>query len=198
MNQLHIVTVGISLLTNYAKAKNLTPNTALKQSKQLRAFLKADPRTASAEINSLDSRVGLLKKVPKGLGVSLVYSATAGNESVLTARLIASFLKQQGISVVELKLKDIAAPANPATDPKEAARLAQQGLLELREKVRRHVERMKQRFPDLTVQFNVTGGYKAETAVLYELACALGIPVYYLHETYKIDITLPELGPVPF
>jgi putative CRISPR-associated protein (TIGR02619 family) len=41
------------------------------------------------------------------------------------------------------------------------------------------------------IQFNATGGYKAEVAVLYELGRALRIPVYYLHETYKVAITLP-------
>jgi len=35
MNQLHIVTVGISLLTNYAKASNLTLDKVFPHHKQL-------------------------------------------------------------------------------------------------------------------------------------------------------------------
>lgn len=42
-----------------------------------------------------------------------------------------------------------------------------------------------------------TGGYKAETAILYGLGCGLGIRVYYLHETYRVPIALPFCA-VPF
>ena len=88
MNQLHIVTVGISLLTNYAKANNLPLENVLRHHRQLAEFIKADPCAACSEINSLDARTGLLRKKNKGLAVTLVYSATAGQESRLTARLI--------------------------------------------------------------------------------------------------------------
>ena len=50
---------------------------------------------------------------------------------------------------------------------------------------------MKQQHPDLEIALNATGGYKAETAILYRLGCELGLPVYYLHETYRVAITLP-------
>ncbi|MBM3838180.1 MAG: hypothetical protein FJ398_09475, partial [Verrucomicrobia bacterium] len=113
MTQLHIVTVGISLLTNYAKASNLPLEKVLQQHKQLAEFLKADPRAACSEINSLAARTGFLRRRTTGLAVSLVYSATAGRESHLTARLIGNFLKQHGVEVAELKLKDIGVPANP-------------------------------------------------------------------------------------
>lgn len=43
----------------------------------------------------------------------------------------------------------------------------------------------------------LTGGYKAETAILSGLGCALGLRVYYLHETYCVPITLPVCA-VPF
>ena len=55
MNQLHIVTVGISLLTNYAKANNLPLEKVLRHHRQLAEFIKADPRAACSEINSLDA-----------------------------------------------------------------------------------------------------------------------------------------------
>jgi putative CRISPR-associated protein (TIGR02619 family) len=191
MTSLHIITVGISLLTNYAKTNNLPLEKVLRRHKQLRDFLKAEPRGSCSEINSLDARTGFLGKKTKGLAVTLVYAATAGRESSLTARLIGKFLKLRGVEVAEIKLPDIGIPANPQADPAEAARVAEAGLIRLYDKLEAHVKKMQAQHPDLEIAFNATGGYKAEAAVLYALGCALGIPVYYLHETYRVPITIP-------
>lgn len=191
MNSLHIVTVGISLLTNYAKQNNLPIESVLRRPRQVAEFLKANPRAACSEVNSLDARTGLLRKKNKGLAVSLVYSATAGQESRLVARLLGRFLKLRGVEVTEIKLGDIAVPANPAADPAEAARLAEAGLIRLYDKLEAHVRKLRERHPNLEIAFNATGGYKAEIAILYGLGCELGVPVYYLHETYRAPITLP-------
>ena len=197
MTQLHLVTVGISLLTNCAKANNLPLENTLRRPKQLAEFLKADPRAACSEINSLDAYTGFLRKKNKGLAVTLVYSATAGKESQLAARLIGNFLKQRGVEVAEIKLKDIGVPANPQAHPAEAARLAEAGLMRLYDKLEAHVQKLRRQHPDLEIALNATGGYKAETAILYGLGCELGLPVYYLHETYRVPITLPVCT-VPF
>ena len=197
MTQLHIITVGISLLTNFAKANGLPLESVLRRPKRLMEFLKADPRNACSEINSFDARTGLLRKKNKGLAASLVYSATAGQESRLAARLIGNFLKLRGVEVAEIKLKDIGVPANPRADRAEAARLAEAGLMRLYEKLEAHVRKMRQLHPDLEIALNATGGYKAEAAILYGLGCELGLPVYYLHETYRVPITLPVCA-VPF
>lgn len=197
MTQLHIATVGISLLANYAKASNLPLAKVLRLHKQLAEFLKANPRTACAEINSLAARTGLLRKQNKGLAVTLVYAATGRRDSQLTTRLIGNFLKQRGIEVAEIKLKDIGVPANPQAHPAEAARLAKAGLMRLYDKLAAHVRKMRQLHPGLEIALNATGGYKAETAIAYALGCQLGIPVYYLHETYQVPITLPVCA-IPF
>lgn len=197
MKQLHIITVGISLLTNYAKAGNVPLEKVLRRHKQLAEFLKADPRAACSEINSLDAHIGFLRRKTKGLAVSLVSSATAGRESQLTARLIGNFLKQRGIEIAEIKLKDIGVPATVQADSTEAARLAEAGLIRLNDKLEAHVHKLRKLHPRLEIAFNATGGYKAETAILYGLGCELGIPVYYLHESYRVPITLPVCA-VPF
>ena len=88
-------------------------------------------------------------------------------------------------------------PANALAEPGEAARLAEAGLIRLYDKLQAHVEKLRRQHPDLEVALNVTGGFKAETAIIYSLGCDLGIPVYYLHETYKVPITLPVCA-VPF
>ena len=129
--------------------------------------------------------------------MTLVYSATARKESQLTARLIGNFLKQRGIEVAEIKLKDIEMPANPQAHPADAARLAEAGLMRLYDKLEAHVNKMRELHQEVEITLNATGGYKAETAILYGLGCELGLPVYYLHETYRVPITLPVCA-VPF
>ncbi len=197
MTQLHIVTVGISLLTNFAKAAHLPLDKARRCHKQLAAFLEADPCEASSEINSLDARTGFLRKKQKNLGVSLVYAATANREGQLTARLIGNFLKRRGVEVAEIKLKDIGVPASAQADRHDAARLAQGGLIRLYDTIEAHIGKLRKLHPQLEIALNATGGYKAETAILYSLGCNLGLRVYYMHETYRVPITLPVCG-VPF
>ncbi len=126
-----------------------------------------------------------------------MYAATAGNESRLTARLIGNFLKAGGVTVTEIKLPDIGVPANPQADPVQAARLAEGGLMRLYDKLKAHIEKLRKQQPDLRIECNATGGFKPETAILYSLGCNLGIPTYYLYETYRIPITLPVCD-IPF
>jgi putative CRISPR-associated protein (TIGR02619 family) len=75
--------------------------------------------------------------------------------------------------------------------------LAEAGLIRLHDRLEEHVRKLCALHPDLTIEINATGGYKAETAILYGLGCELGIPVYYLHESYRVPITLPICS-VPF
>jgi putative CRISPR-associated protein (TIGR02619 family) len=194
MTSLHIVTVGISLLTNYARARDLPLDKARRRHKQLAEFLKSDPRAACSEVNSLDARTGFLGKSVPGLAATLVYTATAGAEGRLAARIIGNFLKQRGLEVAEVKLKDMGVPANPQADAEEAARLAADGLIELYDKLEAHVAKMRRLHPGLEIAFNATGGFKAEAAVVYSLGCKLGLRVYYLHETYRVPITIPVCG----
>jgi hypothetical protein len=56
----HLLTVGISLLTNFAKTRGLAADEAARHHRAIADFLEADRRKACAEINSLDSRTGLL------------------------------------------------------------------------------------------------------------------------------------------
>jgi len=189
MNERHVITVGISLLTNFERAKNVERSRAIRQSKALDAFLAADPRAASAEINALIGRLGGLTKVGKGLCASLVYTQTAEGKAAVGA--LKRFLKKRGVAVSEIKLQSIELPAASKAEPGTVIRMAEDGLRQLREKVGIHVEKMRANDPNTKFFFNVTGGYKAEIAVLYALGRSMEIPVYYLHESYKSVIELP-------
>ena len=92
----HILPVGISLLTNFARERNLPVNEAAKRNKAIAEFLRADPRKASAEINSLDSRTRFLSRANPDLAVTLVFTTTGLGKSAK------SFLEK------ELKFRNVA------------------------------------------------------------------------------------------
>ncbi|MCS7012021.1 MAG: putative CRISPR-associated protein [Chloroherpetonaceae bacterium] len=193
MTEHHIVTVGISLLTNYEREHKTTRDETIKRHHQLIDFMERDPVRASAELNSLNSKTQFLelKDIKEHFGVSLIYTDTI--EGKFATNMLRTFLERKGFAPIEVKLKNIALPKTPETreEMKEAQRLANEGLKELQEKVTEHVEKLRNNMPALRIYFNVTGGYKAQVAVLYGLGKKLSIPVYYMHEEYKVAIELP-------
>jgi putative CRISPR-associated protein (TIGR02619 family) len=189
LKELHIVTVGISLLTNFAKAKGLGMDAALKRHPQLGEFLERDPAAASAELNALHARTGILDRPRPGLGVAMVFTNT--REGKVIAGLLKRFMLKRHIAVTLLELDAIHLPSTKAPDPAFVQELVTKGLTSLRQRVEEHVSRMRMQNPGLRVEFNVTGGFKAEVAVLYKLGRTLRLPVYYLHETFKTAIELP-------
>jgi putative CRISPR-associated protein (TIGR02619 family) len=185
MSQHHILTVGISLLTNFARERNLAIDEAAKHHPDIAAGLRLNPRLACAEINSLASRTGFLDKPGCDLAVTLAFTATGHGK--LCASLIEKELKRRKVAVHRLPVRGVDAPARNYT-PEFAARECAAALADLRQRVCSHIARLRERDPKLDVQLNCTGGYKAECAVLYELGRALHLPVYYLHETFQVAV----------
>lgn len=188
MKSHHLLTVGISLLTNFARERNLPVGEALKHHKAIAEFLRADPRKACAEINSLDSRTGFLDGKACELAVTLVFTTT--EKGKLCAALIEKELKRCKVAVHRLPVRGADAPARDFT-PAFAERECRDSLKDLRLRVTDHLARLRRAQPDLDLQLNCTGGFKSECAVLYELGRALRLPVYYLHETFKVSVELP-------
>jgi len=189
MNQpYHILTVGISLLTNFARERGWSPEAALKKHQAMAEYLRAEPAKASAELNSLESRTGFLLGKAPGLNVTLVFTATGMGKT--TTSLLEKELKHRKVTVHKLPVRGFDAPARDLT-PEFAASAAAAALSELRERVTDHIARLRRAQPALSIQLNCTGGFKAECAVLYELGRALRLPVYYLHETFKVAVELP-------
>ena len=185
----HILTVGISLLTNFARARSLAVDEAAKHHRAIADFLEADPRKACAEINSLDSRTGFLSGQAQGLAVTLAFTATG--QGKLCASLIEKELKFSKVAVHKLPVRGVDAPARDL-DPEYARRECALALQDLRERVTSHIMRLVSgATPPPLLELNCTGGYKAECAVLYELGRALRLPVYYLHETFQTAVELP-------
>jgi putative CRISPR-associated protein (TIGR02619 family) len=195
VHTLHIISTGISLLTNFAKAKvgeieGISPANAHKYSQLLSEFLSENPVGASAEINSLQDRTGFLSQ-SKGasmIDVTLIYTETEQGKCV--ASLIEKFLKDKVKNVHRIPLRGFDKPAQDVTH-EYAKEAAQDALLTLKGKVDDHIYQMKKQ--NLQVELNITGGYKAECAVLYALGSSKGIPVYYRHETFQCCIELPQV-----
>jgi putative CRISPR-associated protein (TIGR02619 family) len=187
-SQHHLLTVGISLLTNFARERGLSAEDALRQHKAMGEFLRADPRQASAEINSLDSRTGFLGGKASDLVVTLVSTTTPMGKAV--ASLLEKELKFRKVAVHKLPVRGLDAPARDFT-PEFAARESAAALADLRQRLTQYIARLQRATPSPRIELNCTGGYKAECAVLYELGRALRLPVYYLHETFKVSIELP-------
>ncbi|HVV02127.1 MAG TPA: putative CRISPR-associated protein, partial [Verrucomicrobiae bacterium] len=184
----HILTVGISLLTNFGRARNQPITEAARYSGAIAEFLGNDPAKACAEINSLHSRTGFLSRKTPELHVTLVFTSTDSGK--LCASLIEKELKRHKVAVHKLPIRGLNAPARDLT-PEFAARESAESLADLRQRIIDHVARLQKAIPPPVIELNITGGYKAECAVVYELGRALRLPVYYLHETFKVSVLLP-------
>jgi putative CRISPR-associated protein (TIGR02619 family) len=183
----HILTTGVSLLQNFANSQKIEIAEAIQRHSQVKEYLFENPRKASAEINSLDARVGLLNSRKANLDVTLIRTETDAGKCV--ASLLEKFLKSKRINVHRIPVKGFDKPAGDFT-AEFAQREATEALTQMRESVIRHIGKLQQN-PRPEIELNCTGGYKAEVAVLYELGRTLRLPVYYLHESFKVCITLP-------
>jgi len=188
MSSHHILTVGISLLTNFAREHNLQLDQAAKRHRDIEDFLRHNPPKACAEINSLESRTSFLSRRTQNLAVTLAFTTTPKGK--LCTSLIEKELKRHKVVVHRLPVRGADAPARDLT-PEFASRECSEALSDLRQRVADHIARLRRNKSELDIQLNCTGGYKAECAVLYELGRALRLPVYYLHETFQISVTLP-------
>lgn len=185
--QHHIITVGISLLTNFEREFKTTREETLKKHEQALDYIAKDPQKACAELNALFSKTNFLEK-NKTFGVTLVYTDTQFGK--FTATMIKTYLERKGFKPIEIKLNNLAVPKNEL-DLKKAQQLANKGLKELQNKVKKHIDKLLKKTPDLKIYINATGGFKAQIAVLYGIGKERGIPVYYMHEEYQTAIELP-------
>jgi putative CRISPR-associated protein (TIGR02619 family) len=187
----HILTTGISLLTNFINAQHprLSLSEALRRHKDVQKHFLADPVAASAEINSLHARTRFLAKKQPVFGATLIYTET--DEGKMVTSLLEKFLKKQGVAPLhKIQVKSLDKPAKDVT-PEWAQQNVTEALNRMRQSVVAHITKLREKSPDLGIELNCTGGYKAEVAVLYALGRELGVPVYYLHDTFKVCVTLP-------
>jgi putative CRISPR-associated protein (TIGR02619 family) len=184
----HILTTGISLLDNFRRAQTppLSLEDAIPHNKRLRQYLNNDPKAASAEINALQNRTNFLDAKSKDLAVTLIYTTTP--EGNLVFSLLKSFLKAKVAQVHSIPLKGFDAPSK-TKEGSNPQKTAAEALTQMRVSVAEHIAKIQKQSAE--IELNCTGGFKAEVAILYELGRTLRVPVYYLHESFKVCITLP-------
>ncbi|TAE90916.1 MAG: putative CRISPR-associated protein [Verrucomicrobia bacterium] len=182
--QLHIISVGTSILTNFSRSQN-QPSAY----KTASAYLAANPTQASAEINSLHAKTNFLAdtKASRKLSISLIFSETADGKKAAT--LIKKFLKDKVSAIQMIPLVGIDRASDAAYSQDDAQSMAEKSLADLQTKLRKHIEKMKPVCQ--SVQINISGGFKAEAAVIYAIGCSQSVPVYYLHESFKTCVNLP-------
>ena len=183
----HIITVGISLLTNFEREHKTTRDNTLKQHQQVLDFIVQNPTKSCAELNSLNAKTKFLE-VKKPFGITLVYTDTQFGK--FSATMIKTFLERNGFTPIEIKLNNLSIPKTEL-DAKKAQQLANKGLKELQTKIKKHIEKLMKKDPDTKIYINATGGFKAQVAILYGIGKELDIPIYYMHEEYQMAIELP-------
>lgn len=197
MSEIHIVTVGTSILRNAAQSSELPQEIAEKVKRwvisppgspedveagekgvpgqrEFRAIydlLKLEPRKMSAELNSiwLYLERGRIEKA------ELLASDSGACE--FCAKLLKEYLTEQGIEAEAHRIAGL-------------GKSFDEGLYNLLDRVSTLVKLHREKGGK--VYLNATGGFKPETAVLYAAACVLGADrVYYIHETMKDVVEVP-------
>ncbi|MCS7103196.1 MAG: putative CRISPR-associated protein [Candidatus Korarchaeum sp.] len=207
MTECHVIACGISLLRNFAESQVLQCSSILWKHPELKnslrdpskiegflkelsdgekaslrgeilSYLKQDPRRASAELNSL---FGYIEDVKRGKvedirsfieEVHLMRSDTESGR--LTVDVLSDYLSSLG-----LRVNSHAVGGFGSQDFDNAIR-------DLVRKVRGVVRSCRGE-----IVFNVTGGYKVETAAMAVLAAESDIKQYYIHETSGRVVLLP-------
>ena len=186
--ELHLITVGISLLSNFARDTGCTLEETVRRGSQLEEYLKSDPQRASAELAGFLGLLGSKARLPN-VSVALIHSQTA--EGKLAATHLRKWLAAHGVKVTTIQLSNVDLPANAKGDIEACQRAAETGLRELRDKLVSHIQKVRAQVPAIKVLVNATGGYKAQIAVAYSVGKLLDARTYYQHETYRTPVFLP-------
>jgi len=186
--QLHIITVGVSLLSNFEREKGFTREQCLRRGTELFSYLKADPARASAELSALTGLVGSSGNI-RDLECALVHTQT--EEGQLATRILQKWLVAEGVAVTRIQLSNLDLPAVKSGDREACQRAAETGLRELRDKLVRHIQKAREKNPLVEVFINATGGFKAQIAVAYSVGRLMDARTYYLHESFRSPVFLP-------
>lgn len=185
--QLHILSTGTSIITNYEKENRNLPGFNPNDQGLLSTYLDAQPTSASAEINSLNTHTHFLENGGANISVTILHSTTEKGQRA--AGVLQRFLQGKVHSIQLLPFIGFERPSSALYTAEEAARDATQSLADLKEKLTTHITNMRLRFDETHI--NCTGGFKAESAILYRVGLALSVPVYYMHESFRCCVNLP-------
>lgn len=174
--QILLCTVGTSLYTGRAKP-GAPPPTPAAILAEVRGLSPSD-RPCGAEINSIDS---LLRKghVADNVGLFFFHSDTDDGRAI--GGLLRDYFRERGHSPSDMVQID-----GLNNVPRS---FRTHGLRNLA----RQICRVIREYGAVQCAINATGGFKAQVAIAVLLGQALGVPVYYKHETFDEIIAFPPL-----
>ncbi len=204
--ELHIVSVGNSLIGHLVEAGHFSPRPAMRDEAfwtqvlenpteldRIYAFLEADPAGRSAEVRSLEFYLRTHGRRPSDVALYLVGTQTASNEIVRTTltryfkTLSHEIYTPQGVPGY------FGSPEASAEDrPVEAFR---QGMVELLGHLVDVTHQAQRTYS--AVVFNATGGFKAHVVIVALAAFVTACPVYYIHEEFDELVEFPPLFYLP-
>ena len=191
MKQVHIISLGASIVTNFSrKVKELPPVSEDKKYgphliKPLFNFVEGSPYEASAELNALRGFLG------SGSVHEVHFIVTDTNVSKVCARVIEKYLKNLKIRVSGTQPIPGYYSDAPRSDEMAAQNFVE-GLGKLRDNLIDYI-RSKRREKDIEVLINATGGFKPEIVILSLVGSLMGCRVYYIHEFFRRTIFLPPI-----
>lgn len=202
MKEFHIISTGVSILTNYQKAgfkKDLTIKDEASWQKiidnpqelrHLYEFLKQSPKGNSAELNTFLRVVE--GKNPENIEVYLFGTKTAANE--LCRRVLENYLKDFGFKIYNPY--EVSGYFWEATfDDKYALQEFQKGISELLDRLLYIAKKKKEE--GYRVYFNPTGGFKAHVITAAVAGFLTGAEIYYMNEEFNDVVFLPPLLYLP-
>jgi putative CRISPR-associated protein (TIGR02619 family) len=173
-----IVTVGTSILRNTSSEDTERACSDPKSQKCLEFLVKklnSDPSKVSAEVNSM--RTYLNEKERKIASVTLLASDT--DEGKVCAEALRSFFEDRGIKAEVMVVEKL-------------GKAFEVGTSNLMDAIAKAVATARKE--GLEIILNLTGGYKAESAIAYVSALLLSVDkVLYIHETLRVPVELPAL-----
>ena len=189
MSYVHIVTVGVSLASNFEKEKSgkrvpeeeietkLAQMTTAEKTQYVKRLLKyAQDKYQTGEIAEASAELNALTRYLKEMSIAYLLH-TDTNLGECCAKALKQYLENQGPKVAEpIQITGLHSPET-----------FQKGLAHLVHETANILENHK------NVRICATGGFKPEIAIASVLGFIAQAPVYYIHETFKRQIQLPAL-----
>jgi len=198
MKNIHIVSVGASIITNYnrhpdridlppldedAKFENIWTDKS--KFNLILKFAIDNIYKASAELNALKEFIdnNIVQEV------HLIVTDTFVGK--ITSEIIKKILSEKSI-ICSVKI----IPGyykEKAKNETEAETKFTEGLVNLRDSLINYLKNKRENEPDSEIMINATGGFKPEILILMLVGSIYNCKVYYIHEFFKRIIFLPPI-----
>lgn len=198
MNNIHITSVGASIITNFKRANSNIEIPSLDEDSkfenfwtdkskysEILSFTEKDPYRVSAELNALKSFIEN-NEVDE---VHLIVTDTF--VGLITSETIKAILGKKNIKCSVKKI-----PGYYKESPKneiDAEEKFIKGLSDLRDSLIHFIKEKNQTAEENNVLINATGGFKPEILILMLVGSLTNSRVYYIHEFFKRILYLPPV-----